>query len=139
MEIVFLGGVILSVIVSLWQFTYCLNGFNRTYNGINATMMQNAVTYNYDELGRLTFGKIPYFNADLVYFMLDEYLDENLSEATIGGDYSLGLSFGEYQRKAGSLRAYPMKVTITLDYESPIYSVTRQKSFRIAKGAAYED
>lgn len=139
MGIVFLSGVVLSIILSLWQFTYCLSGFNRTYEGIDVTMMQNAVSFDYsDSMGATLSGQSPYFNVYLTKKIINDYIDENLPNFTIGGTYSVTITFSDYQTYFGNLGFFPKNVKVALSYASPVYSANRNKNFRISKGAAYE-
>lgn len=140
MEIVFFSGLTVSLALFLWQFTYCLSGFNRTLGGITATMMQNAVTY--DEANTNVSSSIisekPYFSTYIVKSIVTQYIDETLPGAVLGGDYSLSFFFSDYQKIVNRNPRFPMEVTILLDYESPAYSASRSKTFIITKGAAYE-
>lgn len=139
MEIVFFSGVTLSLILFLWQFTYCLGGYNRTLNGIDATMMQNAVVYSLgDSEDNSSTVMMPYFDGTIAKSVVTEYVGETLPKATIGGDYSVDVELSGYRVIIKGSGLYPMKITITLDYDSPAYSASRSKSFRISKGAAYE-
>lgn len=141
MEIVFFSGVTLSLVLFLWQFTYCLGGYNQTFEGITVTLLQNAVTYEYSEQNKILIisSDQPYFHETLTKSLVEQYVDETLPGATFGGDYELDFAFSQYRYYASRKPRYPMKVTITLAYESPAYSATRSKSFQITKkGAAYE-
>lgn len=138
MEIVFFSGVTLSIILFLWQFTVCLSGYNRTYGGINETMLQGAVVYTIAESATESSSSTPSFHEDLTEDIVTRYVDETLPKSTIGGDYSIDFAFSSYQYFARGVWHNPMKVTITLNYSSPAYSASRSKSFRITQGAAHE-
>lgn len=140
MEIAFFSGTTLSLILFLWQFTYCLSGYNKTFAGITATMLQNAVIVSMDEdVSLIVKPEKPYFGEAIVQAIVGKYVNSTMPSAVIGGNYGLSFSFSEHQYSRNRFNEYyPMMVTITLNYSSPIYSASREKSFRITEGAAYE-
>lgn len=141
MAIVFFSTLTVSLALFLWQFTYCLSGYNRTFEGISVTMLQNAVTYDPPNGDFLRIGKSvdPYFNTTAVKVIVTRYVSDALPKATLGGNYSLDFGFSEYRQRVFWQDHCPAKVTITLEYESAAYSASRSKSFIITEGVPNED
>lgn len=141
MIISFFSALAVSISLYLWQFTYCLSGYNRTFEGISVTMLQKAVTIvtlEGDYAPSVTIFGRPYFAENITKAIVNQYVDETLPSNTLGGSYDVNFLFGGYLNYYNR-QIQPTTVSITLSYESASYSATRTKNFRIVKGSSYEN
>lgn len=141
MIITFFSALLVSLSLYLWQFTYCLSGYNRTFEGINVAMLQKAVTVILVEGSNNTsvtvFGR-PHFSEETTKSIVNQYVSKTLPSNTLGGTYEIDYKFGEYVYYTYHY-IQPTTVSITLSYSSPAYSAERTKNFRIVKGSTYEN